>query len=197
MYSRLQVVNAMIVSTGMRPFAEQNPNHPLYFKADTLRSSIQAQVCGIGLYFNTETRDFDADPITGEIILPTECVKADPVDGNINLTLRNGKMWDLDNATYEIGKTVRMRTIWDLPFEEIPLYGQEYIRARCVYQFYLDEDGVEPKLSNYRAERDMWWQMLYREHLNNVQANIYGNPRNAINQMRKGVGYGRWKPMVR
>ena len=196
MYSRLDIINEMIVSTGARPLTAEQNRHPLYMKAEQLLSRVQASVQSVGLWFNTECREITPQS-NGEIIVPQGCIKADPTDRHFNLTLRGSRMYDLTTGTFEIGETVRLRMIFEVSLEEMPLAAQEYIRAKAVYEFYLNEDGADPKLSNYRNERDIGWQSLYREHLRNRQANIFDNPANTVSQLRRGVSYGRWQPEVR
>jgi len=196
MYSRLDIINEMIVSTGARPLTAEKNRHPLYMKAEQLLSRVQASVQSVGLWFNTECREITPQS-NGEIIVPQGCIKADPTDRHFNLTLRGSRMYDLTTGTFEIGEKVRLRMIFEVSLEEMPLAAQEYIRAKAVYEFYLNEDGADPKLSNYRNERDIGWQSLYREHLRNRQANIFDNPANTVSQLRRGISYGRWQPEVR
>ena len=196
MYSRLDIINEMIVSTGARPLTAEQNRHPLYMKAEQLLSRVQASVQSVGLWFNTECREI-APQSNGEVIVPQGCIKADPADRHYNLTLRGSRMYNLNEGTFEIGEKVRLRMIFDVPLEDMPLAAQEYIRAKAVYEFYLNEDGADPKLSNYRNERDIGWQSLYREHLRNRQANVFDNPANTVTQLRRGNSYGRWQPKVR
>ena len=196
MYSRIDLINEMIVSTGARPLTAEQSRHPLYMKAEQLLSRVQASVQSVGLWFNTECREI-APQSDGEIIVPQGCIKADPADRHYNLTLRGRSMYDLAKGTFEIGETVRLRMIFELSLEEMPLAAQEYIRAKAVYEFYLNEDGSDPKLGNYRNERDIGWQVLYREHLRNRQANIFDNPSNTVAQLRRGTGAGLWQPKVK
>lgn len=196
MYTRLDIINEMIVSTGTRPLTAEQNRHPLYMKAEQLLERIQASVQAIGLWFNTEVRDV-VPQSNGEIIVPQGCIKADPADRHFNLTLRGRRMYNLDTGTYEINEPVRLKMLFDVPLETMPLSAQEYIRAKAVYEFYLNEDGGDPKLSNYRNSRDRGWQALYREHIRNRQANVFDNPSNAVTHLRRGTGYGRWKPVVR
>lgn len=196
MLSRIDLINEMIVSTGARPLTAEQSRHPLYMKAEQLLSRVQASVQSVGLWFNTECREITPQS-DGEIIVPQGCIKADPADRHHNLTLRGRRMYDLAKGTFEIGETVRLRMIFELTLEEMPLAAQEYIRAKAVYEFYLNEDGSDPKLGNYRNERDIGWQGLYREHLRNRQANIFDNPANTVTKLRRGTGAGLWQPKVR
>lgn len=196
MYTRLDIINEMIVSTGARPLTAEQNRHPLYMKAEQLLERVQASVQAVGLWFNTECREIEPQT-NGEIIVPQDCIKADPADRHCNLTLRGSRMYDLETGTFEIGEAVRLRMLFDIPLEYMPLAAQEYIRTKCVYEFYLNEDGSDPKLSNYRNQRDRGWQALYREHIRNRQTNVFDNASNTVTRLRRGVGSGRYKTAVR
>lgn len=196
MYTRLDIINEMIGSTGARPLTAVQNRHPLYMKAEQLLERVQASVQSLGLWFNTEVREI-VPQTNGEIIVPQGCIKADPADRHFNLTLRGNKMYDLDTGSYAIGDKTRLKMIFSVPLEEMPLSAQEYIRVKSVYEFYLNEDGGDPKLSNYRNSRDIGWQHMYREHIRNRQANIFDNPSHVVANLRRGNGRGNWKPLVR
>lgn len=196
MYTRLEIVNEMIISTGARPLTAEQTRHPSYLKASELLERVQTSVQTVGWWFNTEVREI-AQQASGEILVPQGVIRADPVDRHCNLTLRGRRMYNLDTGNYEIGADVCLRMIFDVPLEDLPLLAQDYIRARAVYEYYLNEDGADPKLSHYRAARDETYMLMYRESLRSKQVNIYDNPHNTINRLRRGYPSGRWSPLVR
>lgn len=185
MQTRLDVINDMIVSTGARPLLAAQSRHPMYLKADQVLIRVIASVLSMGLWFNTECRVLKAQT-NGEVMVPQDCIKADPLDRNWNITTRQGKLYNLNTGTYEIGSDIRMRMYFNLDYEDIPLAGQEYIRAKGTYDFYLDENGADPKLSHYRAEKDQGWIRLWQEHIRSRKVNVFDNPNNIVTQLRKG-----------
>jgi len=189
MYTRLDIINEMISSTGARPLTAEQSRHPLYMKAEQMLDRVQATVQSLGLWFNSECREI-APQSDGTLIVPQGCIRADPADRHCNLTLRGSKMYDLETGTFEINSTVRLKMVFEVDLSEMPLAAQEYVRAKSVYTFYLNEDGSDPKLSNYRGEMDRGWQMFYREHIRNLQTNAFDNPSNTVAKMRKGYGRG-------
>lgn len=192
MYNRLDIINEMIVSTGARPLTAEQSNHPLYLKAEQLLDRVQSSVQALGLWFNTEVREISPQS-NGEVIVPQGCIKADPTDRMHDLTLRGSKMYNLETGDFHIGQAVKLKMIFDIDLGDMPLAAKEYMRAKAVYEFYLNEDGSDPKLSNYRNQRDRGWQSLWREHLRNRQTNIYDNPQNTVNILRRGRA-SRWHP---
>lgn len=186
MYSKLDIINEMIVSTGARPLLAEQSNHPMYKKASELLTRIEKDVQSIGLWFNTEIREIEPQA-DGKILVPNDVMRADPTDRNYDLTLRKRKMWNLKTGAFYTGDALVLNMVFRVPLEELPVAAQEYIRAKAVYEFYLNEDGAGPKLDHYRNQRDIGWSKLYREHIRSRQANIHDNPENTTNRLRRGV----------
>ena len=188
MFTKLEIINEMLSSTGARPLMAESNRHPLYMKAERKLVRVVQTVLAMCLWFNTEVRE--VNPMSnGEIQVAVNCIKADPTDRAWNLTLRGNRMYCLNKGTYKVGRPVRLNMSFNLEWEEIPTICQDYIRARAVYEFYLDEGGADPKLSNYRAERNEAWAIMYREHIRNRKVNVNDNPRNIVSQLRRG-NYG-------
>lgn len=197
MYTELDIINSMVATTGTRPFvAAPTQRHPTYSKAEQLLTDITLAVHSLGLWYNTEVRTIQQQ-VNGEIIVPTGCIKADPINRRCNLTLRAGKMYDLDTGTFEIGEDTELKMFFALDLDDTPLEAKVYIRARAMYEFYLDANGTDPKLSNYRSNRDMAFTRLWREHLRNRQTNIFDNNANTVAKLRRGNRFGNYRPIVR
>ena len=185
MFTKLEIINEMLSSTGARPLLAESNRHPLYMKAERKLTRITQTVLALGLWFNTEVRELTPQ-VDGNIQVPVNCIKADPTDRQWNLTLRGNRIYNLTKGSFEINRPVRLKMGFLLEWEEIPPACQDYIRARAVYEFYLDEGGADPKLANYRAERNEAWSMMYREHLRNRKVNVNDNPHNTVTQLRSG-----------
>ena len=186
MLTRFDVINDMIVSTGARPLLAGNDRHPMYMKADQLLTRVTASVLSLGLWFNTEIRTIQ-NQAGGGIIIPQDCFKADPLDRNYRLTPRQNRMYDLNTGSWYEGDSLTLRMYFDIDFEDIEYVAKDYIRARAVYEFYLGENGADPKLSNYRNERDQLWVILWRDNIRSRKTNVLDNPSNTLNQLRRGA----------
>lgn len=185
MQTRLDVINAMIVSTGARPLLAGQDRHPMYLKADQLLSRVVGTVLSMGLWFNTECRVIEAQE-NEEILVPIGCISADPTERQYNLTMRGNRMYDLDKGAPYNGRSLRLNMKFEINYEEIPITAQNYIDARAVYEFFLNENGADPKLSNYRAERDTYWTLLWREHTRHRQVNVFDGIGSTVNRLRRG-----------
>lgn len=195
MYTELDIINEMIMSTGARPLTAANTRHPMYMKAQVLLERVRTSVQSRGLWFNTEVRTV-AQQTSGEVIVPLGCIKADPTNNRCNLTQRGSKMYDLGTGSYYIGEDVELKMFFRRNLDEMPLEAQEYVRTKAVYDFYLNEDGVDPKLSNYRNNMDKAWTMLWREHLRNRQANVFDSAHNTAARMRRGHSHMQPRPTI-
>lgn len=185
MFTKLDIINEMVVSTGLRAFAAEQDQHPAYIKAERVLKQVSLSVLTRGLWFNTEQRVLTPTS-DNEIVVPSTCIKADPIDGNINLTKRGLRMYNLNTGSYEVEEDVEMKMLFEVPLEEMPVSAQEYIRCACVYKYYLDDDGSGPKLQAYKQEMGDGWMWLWREHIRSRQVNAFDNPYNTVAQLRKG-----------
>lgn len=192
MLTRLQIINEMVVSTGTAPLTANDVRHPLYIKANNKLEVVSDAIQSTGWWFNTSVRTLTPN-VSGEIILPTTALHVDPVSTASKYILRGGKLYDNGNATYVIGTAVKVKFVDRWPIEELPPHAAAYIKARAVYEFYRDEDGNEPKLSNYRAERDTAWVALKGEHLKSADINFFDGASAA--QMARGYRGGRLPPV--
>lgn len=188
MLTRLQIINEMVVSTGTAPLTASDVTHPLYIKANNKLEVVSDAVQSKGWWFNTSVRTLTPN-VAGEIILPDTTMHVDPVDTMSKLSQRGNKLYDRDNATFIIGKAVKVKFVDRWAIEELPTQAAAYIKAKAVYEFYRDEDGNEPKLSNYKAERDMAWVELKGEHLKSADLNFFAGASAA--QMSRGYRRGR------
>jgi hypothetical protein len=172
MLTKLEVINAMVASTGTAPLATNDTRHPFYIKASAKLATVSREVQSTGWWFNKSVRTLQPT-LDGELILPSTALHVDPVDRGSKLVRRGTRLFDPDMASYTIGKPVRINYVELLEIEEMPPQAVAYIKARAVFEFYLDEDGNEPKLSNYRAERDSAWIGFKAEHLKNADVNFF------------------------
>lgn len=172
MLTTLDIINDMIGSTGTAPLTSNDVNHPLYRKAlaklNLLNKSLQKR----GWWYNRTPRTFTPN-VSGEIILPSTCLSADPVDTDSNLVQRDGKLYDPAVASYDIGQDVEVMFVEEWPIEDMPSEPQDYLRCLAVYEFYLDEEGDGLKLSKYEQKRDTAWYALNQAELKHSDVNFF------------------------
>lgn len=186
MLTRLDIINAMMRAIGGRPFLANQTSHPQYQKANQLLEEVEATVQQMGWWFNTEVREFTRNT-DGEVKLPTNTVRADVVDGNIDYVQRGNRMYDKVKATFCLDYDPHLRITQVLDFDLTPMVFRDYVKARCRYEMFLDTGGADPRLSSLRRDRDMCWEKLYAEELRNRNTNMFLNGHNTVARLRRGV----------
>lgn len=184
MITQLDIINDMLASTGTAPVTANDTRHPAYVKAYQKLKLVDTAVQSLGLWFNTEYTTLRPSP-EGEVVIPTETLHCDPVDRTNDLTVRGKRLWDRVNRTFKIGKEIKVKLVTRLDLEEMPINAKEYLRARAKWEYYKDEDGAEPKLSNYRQDQLEAWGTLWSENLLNKDVNHFDSP--ASSRLRKGT----------
>lgn len=189
---RLDIINSMLAATGTLPVTADNTSHPAYVKASAKLADVQVNVGKLKMWYNTSVRKMNPNA-EGEIILPSGTVNADPVNRHLNYVKRGMRLFNMDSHSYNIPAAVDLLLTQNLPLEYIPDSALIYIRAKARYEYYLDEDGSEPKLTKYEREVGMAWIELYREHLSNKDTNHFDGP-NAGRSLRRNPSRNRLAP---
>lgn len=131
----LEAVNVMLSSVGETPVNSlESQNVEAEIAADILLQesrSVQAQ----GWFYNSEKGYRLAPDSQGEIILPNNCLRADPTDPNELLMQRGNKLYDIKNHTSIVGKTVVADLVIELAFEELPPVARQYITIKASRAF--------------------------------------------------------------
>ena len=194
MLQTIDIINEMLAATGAAPLTSNDTSHPYYVKAKNKLDIVNTEVQSTGWWFNTSCRTIPQDE-NGEILLPNNVFQADPVDTTKNYILRQGKLYDADERTYEIGEPVETVYVERVNIESLPLTVGQLIRTTAVYQFYRDEDGNQPKLGEYYRAMERAEVLLKREHLKNADVNFfYGT---SAMQMQRGYRLNRLPPLAR
>lgn len=184
MLTELEIINAMLASTGTAPLTTNDTQHPFYVKANNKLALVNREVQSKGWWFNRAKRTLNPN-LQGEIILPSNTLHADPVDRSDGLVIRGTKLYDMENATAVLNRSVKIVFVELVPLFDLPPAAGEYIKARAVYEFYRDEDGVMPKLGEYKQARDSAWVRIKAEHLRNADVNYFDGA--SFAQMQRGV----------
>lgn len=89
-----------------------------------------------GWHFNTEddyTLPVEAD---GSIPVPANILRIDPMrDQDVDLTQRGNRMYDRENHTFKIGKSIKFAVTFGLPFDQLPQAARHYIAVKAARSF--------------------------------------------------------------
>lgn len=171
METELDVVNEALASTGLAAVGSIDSKHPAFLKAHTVFNRVLQRIQNRGYWFNTSVRYLVPD-VNGEIVIPQFAAVVDVIgDAKAIITVRGTKLFNIDERTYTIGEQQLCRIIERLAFADLPVVVREYVSARTVYEYYLEEDGAEPKLSSYASRLSIAYAMLDAEDIRHNEYN--------------------------
>ena len=170
--SKLDVINSMVATIGMDALTANDTQHPSYKKALAIYNNINIEWQGKGWWFNTTT------PIltpTGnsELVFAIDTLHCDPLRTDFNYVMRGLKLYDMDNETFTITESPEVWMVKLIDHTDLPPVAAAYLRARARFEFYLDEDGADPKLKTYERQVVSAWNFFQTEHLKNADVNMF------------------------
>lgn len=132
--TKLEAVNIMLSAIGEAPVNRLSSGLVEAETAETILNQINRSVQAEGWHFNRE-KNVQVDPTNnGEIVLAANTIRADAMiehNTEFDLSQRGGKMYDLTNHTYNIGKAVKLDIVYELDFADIPAVARRYIAVKA------------------------------------------------------------------
>lgn len=125
-----------------------------------------------GWDWNTEDGLILSPDMDGNIVLPTNTIKVDPVDGNLDYVNRGGRLWDRVGKTFKIAAPVALKITFVLPFEELPETARRYISMAAGRKFEnrLIGDGTAHQINELDVLKA--WSILLQEECDNTESNV-------------------------
>lgn len=134
--TELQAINRMLRSVGESPISQLDDG-PVPDDVPIARRTLQEVLVSVqtkGWPFNTE-KDYPLAPNdTGQIVLPSNIVKADLDSRQYSqqdVVIRGQTLYDRKNHTYTFDEAVKAEIVLLLPFEELPQTARHYIMVRA------------------------------------------------------------------
>ena len=172
MLSELDVVNEMLSTLGEAPLNELDDEHPLVPAARRIIRIASYRIQAEAWWFNQEHVTLGNDPDTGEVLAPADAIRVDPKDRNWHLVQRGRRLYDPENATYNIGEPVPSVLVRNIPFDDLPPTVQHAVSLTAQVEFNKSYDGDETKLSMLGAALNLARASMHAEHIRNVDANL-------------------------
>jgi len=135
--TKLEAINIMLSTIGETPVNSLNSGLVDAEMAETMLANISKSVQGEGWHFNREEA-FPVSPnVSGEVIIPSNTLRADAslAANSKDLIQRGTRMYDKKNHTYNIGETVKLDLIIELDFTELPEVARRYIAIKAARVF--------------------------------------------------------------
>lgn len=198
--SELSMINECLLTIGEAPLIDDTIVDliPVGTDGDIARRVIQGVMLDVqsrGWYFNT---DYDMELLAdsdGIISTPPNVLKLD--FGNTGYkhkyTLKNGKVYDMEEKTYYIGKDLAADVVWLIDYADLPYEAYEYISSRASRKFqqrvigaqetdqyaardeqdsYVQLQRVQMQMQDYNIQNS---RVSTRIHNGYLVASLYGN----------------------
>ena len=202
MGTKLQIVNAMLLSTGERQHNTLNTQHPSVLTAIGKVDAKDQEFQSRGYWFNRDRHVRlipDADGIVHipdnhlsfSLVSPT--LQRSTYEGKVRYVARGNKLYDSFDHTYVIKElSLYADIITQLPIEDLPPVAFSYLQALCVQEFYEDDDGDLQKASKLEERKVFAWNALRVEELRAIGTSMHDRP--AVQAMNYRIGGTQYNP---
>lgn len=172
--TELEAINEMLSVISESPVAslEEAASVADAQSAQQLLGRQSRSVQSIGWQWNTEYNFRLAPDIDGNIILPANTVKVDPVDPSIDYVFRQGKLWDRQNKTFTIPQAVLVNIVFLLPFEDLPSTARTFITAAAARKFENRLGGDAGSNQINTSDAMAAWAELLQEECDDANYNV-------------------------
>ena len=176
----------MLSAVGDDPISDPDSMYPSAIKARDTLERIDIEMQTSGWWFNKDYQVTLAASVSGEVTLPQNVLAVDlPNDLSTKYVQRGTRMYDKLAHSYTIGQSLVVNMISRLVLTELPSIALVYLNAKCIEQFYVDDDGDTDKASRYLRNANIAWTNLVREDLK--QKRINANMRPSVQAIMGGI----------
>lgn len=176
-YTQGDVVNEMLGLLGEAPVNDIDVEHPLIAAGLSHLRTANAREQGRGWWFNTERTTLTPTG-EGEILLPTDILTIDPIDGSLQAAQRGTRLYNLSPGTanpYTFTSPIECGLIRLLPFEDLPTGAQALVSLSAQYSFIVFFDGDAQKIDAIRLQLRDALVTLNAENIRAKDVNMLNN----------------------
>lgn len=178
--TQLSAVNSMLSTIGEAPVNSLSSGLLDAETAESVLNEVSRDVQSLGWNFNTESNFTVAADNDGNVVLPTEVVRADLANSvtkyrssKNEYVQRGNKMYDKVNHTYNIGKALKLDVVVLLAFNELPEVARRYITTKAARLFQERVVGSDTLSSMNRADEQAALFALREMEGDNADYNIF------------------------
>ena len=132
--TELESVNVLLTTIGEAPINTLSGNQVTDVSvARQVLLEVSREVQSQGWHFNTEYNVKLPPDQFKNINIPADAAQIDSED--YNLTIRNGKLYDMNERTFSFNQSVEVTIVSYLDFEELPDAARKYIATRAARIF--------------------------------------------------------------
>jgi len=142
--TELEAVNVMLDTIGESPVSDLDTVTSIdVSKARDMLRAFSREIQSKGWWFNSDEQyEFTLDA-QGYCVIPNQILSLRPSIGGLRLTLRNKRVWDLDNKTDKFDTAPACDVVWFFDYEELPETARRYIAIRAGRVFQTSVLGSE------------------------------------------------------
>tara|TARA_X000001382_G_scaffold56670_2_gene38810 strand:+ start:1514 stop:2137 length:624 start_codon:yes stop_codon:yes gene_type:complete len=178
--TELEAVNIMLSTIGEAPVNNLDSGLVDAETAETILKNVSRDVQSHGWNFNSEPDYTVAADSSGNVILPTEIVRADLANSETKYRSskneyiqRGNKMYDKVNHTYNIGKALKLDVVVLLTFDLLPEIARRYIAIKASRIFQERVVGSTELSQMNRNDEQQAWFALQEMEGDNGDYNIF------------------------
>lgn len=141
--------------------------------ASDLIDETSRSVQGMGWHWNREKHTLSPN-VNSEIVLPANTLRVDTIDDNrdTNVVYRGGKLFDVENASYQFSKELKLEIYVALPFEDLPYAAKQFITMRAARMLQQRLLGSETLAKFASADEQRAWVVLMQEETETYDGNV-------------------------
>jgi hypothetical protein len=192
--TELEAVNIMLSTIGEAPVNNLQSGLVDAETAETILKNVSRDVQSHGWNFNSEPDYTVAADSSGNVILPTEIVRADLANSETKYRSskneyiqRGNKMYDKVNHTYNIGKALKLDVVVLLSFDLLPEIARRYIAIKASRIFQERVVGSTELSQMNRNDEQQAYFALQEMEGDNGDYNIFDDYSTA-SVLNRGVG---------
>lgn len=178
--TQLSAVNSMLSTIGEAPVNSLSSGLVDAETAETILNEVSRDVQSLGWNFNTEPNYTVAADSDGNVVLPSEVVRADLANSvtkyrssKNEYVQRGNKMYDKVNHTYNIGEALKLDVVVLLAFEQLPEVARRYITLKASRLFQERVVGSDTLSAMNRADEEQALYALREMEGDNADYNIF------------------------
>ena len=135
--NRLRAVNIALENIGESPVNTLvgSAGDVSVATAEAVLDEINRDVCEQTWNFNKDTAYALTPDGAGNIVMTSSMLSVDPTDRTLMYSVRQGKLYDMDNQTFVFTAPVDCEILWEFPYEDTPQHVRKYIAMRAARTF--------------------------------------------------------------
>lgn len=183
--TELKAVNYMLSVLGEQPVASLPSDYYMATLAQAKLAEVSRAVQARGLQCNTETDVVMSPGVDNKIAVPSNALHVDGVSPTVNITVRGGYLYDVDNHTDQFTQSIDVDIVYLLDFENLPEVIRQYITIKAGREFQRKWLGAE-LLDKFSEDEELraWTNLLRYEMRHSDKLITLNTPASKILQRR-------------